>query len=315
MAMGIGDWESALIEKAMTVPEDYCEPYVVDTALLRASYAYCTHVTRLHSRTFYIASKFMSCSKRLAIHALYAFCRVSDDIVDRAEGNRAAQLAAWRRDILNEKVNNPILIAWRHTLSRYRIPLGYMFQLLDTLEEDLTSRRYATFDSLANYCYGVASTVGLMSMYIIGFRNREAVEYAVRLGIALQLTNILRDVGEDWRYGRRYLPLNEVNMFGLSESDLAIGCGSARWRDFMRFQIERTRSLYAKALPGLALLDRDGQFAVAAAAELYRAILDEIEAHDYDVFRRRAHTRYTRKLLALVVIAWRFLLNRYCSNP
>jgi len=151
----------------------------------------------------------------------------------------------------------------------------------------------------------VASTVGLMSMHIVGFKDQSAIPYAVKLGVALQLTNILRDVAEDWQNGRLYLPLHELKAFSLSEADIAAGTNDHRWKAFMAFQIRRARKLYDEALPGIALLDRRGRLAVAAAAELYRAILDDIEAHDYDVFTRRAHISKSQKLLRLPGIWFR----------
>jgi phytoene synthase len=128
-----------------------------------------------------------------------------------------------------------------------------------------------------------------MAMHIMGFSGPEAVPYAVRLGVALQITNILRDVAEDWGRGRLYLPLDELAAFGLEAADVAEGVVDDRWRAFMRLQIDRNRDLYDQAVPGISLLHRDGQFAVAAAADLYSAILEDIEANDYDVFGRRAH--------------------------
>jgi len=144
-----------------------------------------------------------------------------------------------------------------------------------------------------------------MAMHIIGFEGPHAVPYAVKLGVALQLTNILRDVGEDWRAGRLYLPSDELAQFGLGEEDVAAGQVDDRWRAFMRFQIGRARRLYAEAMPGIRLLAADGRFAIAAAAELYRAILDDIEAHDYNVFARRAHIGALGKLRRLPGIWWR----------
>ena len=144
---------------------------------------------------------------------------------------------------------------------------------IDGVARDLDQARYATFDDLTAYAYGVASTVGLMSMRIIGYRSAAAIPYAIKLGVALQLTNILRDVGEDWRAGRVYLPADELAAFGLSEEDVARGQVDDRWRDFMRFQIERNRRLYAEAWPGIELLNEDGRFAIAAAGDLYRRIL------------------------------------------
>jgi phytoene synthase len=141
-------------------------------------------------------------------------------------------------------------------------------------------------------------------MHIVGFENRDAVPYAIKLGIALQLTNILRDIGEDWLSGRLYLPQDELAAFGLTEADIAAGRVDARWRDFMRFQIERVHSLYDEAAPGIAYLSSDGRFAIAAAADLYRAILADIERHDYNVFHRRAHLSAWAKLSRLPGIWW-----------
>jgi phytoene synthase len=141
-------------------------------------------------------------------------------------------------------------------------------------------------------------------MHIIGFAGSAAIPYAIKLGVALQLTNILRDVGEDWQAGRVYLPQEELAAFALTEADLAAGQVDARWRAFMQFQIERNRRLYAEAWPGIALLNRDGRFAIAAAAGLYQAILDDIEAHDYDVFNRRAQVSKWGKLSRLPGLWW-----------
>ncbi len=152
-----------------------------------------------------------------------------------------------------------------------------------------------------------------MAMHIVGFAGHKAIPYAIKLGVALQLTNILRDVQEDWENGRLYLPAEELRMFNLSEDDIAAGNIDHRWRAFMRFQIRRARQLYAEALPGVALLGKSGRFAIAAAAELYRAILDDIEEHDYDVFNRRAHTTKQEKLRHLPGIWWRAKTNQYVN--
>ncbi|MBC7237507.1 MAG: phytoene/squalene synthase family protein [Chloroflexi bacterium] len=303
-------------------------------------------LTRRHSRTFYLASALLPPAKCRAVRALYAFCRISDDLVDgeapstdlfqtsspsprsryssldRNSGpglgnheNRCSareRLERWRRQALREPPRltpccgkSLVALAWADVRARYRIPVRYAEQLIEGVAQDLRTVRYDTFEELAAYCYGVASTVGLMSMHIIGFAGPEAIPYAVKLGVALQLTNILRDVGEDWRMGRLYLPRSELRAFDLSEEDIAIGCIDERWQRFLRFQIERTRRLYAEALPGIALLHRNGRFAIAAAAELYRAILDDIEAHKGDVFGRRAFVSTTTKLQCLPFIWWR----------
>jgi phytoene synthase len=142
-------------------------------------------------------------------------------------------------------------------------------------------------------------------MHIIGFAGSEAIPYAIKLGVALQLTNILRDIGEDWRLGRCYLPQSELAQFGITEEDIATGQVNDRWRAFMQYQIERNRRLYAETMPAIALLNADGRFAIRAAAELYQGILDDIETHDYDVFTRRAYVSTWGKLRMLPGIWWR----------
>ena len=279
-----------------------------DTATLAQAYDYCESVTAVNSRSFHLASGLLPADQRAAVRALYAFCRVSDDIVDRAEAvDCNARVEAWRRlaTALHPPTNEPVALAWAHARRRHGVPGRYAEQLIDGVARDLRQTRYQTFDELTTYCYGVASTVGLMSMHIIGFRGAEAIPYAVKLGVALQMTNILRDVGEDWRAGRVYLPQSELAAFGLDESDLARGVVTAEWRAFMHFQIERNRRLYVESLPGIALLHKEGRFAIAAAAQFYCGILDAIERADYDVFARRAFVGKWAKLRMLPGIWWR----------
>lgn len=302
-------WEGRLFALARQPLQDH-EPAVsvkVDRETLNRAYARCSAVTRLHSATFHMASALLPPDKRRAVRALYAFCRVSDDLVDLADDDPLPRLEAWRAAALSPHpdTGDPVSLAWADARVRYRIPTRYAHQLIDGVTKDTQVRRYATFGDLAEYAYGVASTVGLMSMHIIGYRGPEAVPYAVKLGVALQLTNILRDVGEDWRNGRLYLPRDELAAFGLSEDDIAAGKANDRWVALMRFQIERNRRLYREAMPGIEMLHPDGRFAIAAAAELYRAILDDIEAHGMDVFGRRAHVTRQNKLRRLPGIWWR----------
>lgn len=262
----------------------------------------CEAITAEYSRSFYLASQLLPAEKRQAMRVLYAFCRTADNLADGGNELPDLQLAELRKalTVASNHRDDPVLYAWSVINKGYGIPMAYAQQLLDGVERDLFPCRYPTFDELAVYCYKVASTVGLMSMHITGFLDRKAVPYAIKLGVALQLTNILRDVREDWEAGRVYLPLNELSAFGLGDSDLAEGRVDERWRNFMRFQIARARRLYAEALPGIELLHPDGRFAVAAAATLYESILDDIEAHDYDVFRRRSFANRKLKMKALL---------------
>lgn len=311
-------WEQALLAKATIASKDYLPPHwpsIDQTDTLAQAYAHCEQITKENSRTFYIATALMPTEKRRAIRALYAFCRVSDDIVDKAEEDAVSQLVAWRACVFDHTAATqaPVLMAWQDTCRRYRIPPIYVEQFLDGLIQDMTVNRYPTFDELTHYCYGVASTVGLMSMHIIGYSGPHALPYAIKLGIALQLTNILRDVGEDWRRGRLYLPQDELAAYGIGEEDIAYNRIDRRWRAFMQFQIVRARRLYEESFPGIGLLYAGGRFAVAAAAELYRGILDDIAAHDYDVFTRRAHVSDIGKLARLPGIWWRAKTNRYAQ--
>jgi len=268
---------------------------------LRLAYSKCATITAACSPSFYLATALLPSAKRQAIRALYAVCRVSDNLIDCQHGDVSAAVKDWSQRVLApvSPPGDPILSAWGDIRRRYGIPQQYMEQLLNGVAQDLCPKRLTTFDELAAYAYGVASTVGLMSMHILGYTSEQAVPYAIKLGVALQLTNILRDVGEDWQAGRLYLPSCELAQYDLTLSDLAAARVDERWRALMRFQIARNRRLYAEAWPGIGLLHPDGRLAVVAAADLYRAILDDIEAHDYNVFTRRAHVGAARKLSRL----------------
>lgn len=311
-------WESQLIGQAQDALHSFTQPRPVTapSPFLAPAYAYAAAITREHSRTFYTASGLLPAPERAAVRALYAFCRVSDDLVDTGKGDRLSALNSWRQRSLapNPPVDSLVALAWADTRSRYQIPSRYAEQLLDGVAQDLTVNRYDTFAELAQYCYGVASTVGLMAMHVVGYSGAEAIPYAVKLGVALQLTNILRDVGEDWANGRLYLPREELAAFALTEADVADGHVDRRWRHFMQFQIRRARQLYEEALPGVNMLGASGRFAIGAAAELYGAILNDIEAHDYDVFQRRAYVSGRRKLSQLPGIWWRSRVQGYGST-
>lgn len=288
------NWENQLLSLAGNLPHPSTRPffsYWAGDAALKKAYRHAEAVTAEHSKSFHFASTLLPEEKRSAVRALYAFCRTVDDIVDEsANAQRDSKLDYWRGTINHGSFLDGDLVAaaWADTLTRYHIPRHYALQLIDGVNRDLTQFRYQTFDELATYCYGVASTVGLMSMYIVGFKTNDAVPYAIKLGVALQMTNILRDVGEDYRNGRLYLPREELAFYGIREQDIAEGRITDTWRQFMKFQIERTRHLYAESWAGIKLLEREGQLAIGAASIFYQGILDQIENNDYDVFTKRA---------------------------
>jgi phytoene synthase len=287
-------WENQLLALAGNIPHPSSRPffsYWAGDVSLKTAYERAEKITAEHSKSFYFASGFLPEEKRSAVRALYAFCRTVDDIVDESsDDERETRLDYWREMINHGSFyhNDLVASAWADTLARYHIPRHYALQLIDGVNRDLAQSRYQTFEELATYCYGVASTVGLMSMYIVGFKTNEAVPYAIKLGVALQMTNILRDVGEDYRAGRLYLPREELAFHGIREQDIAEGRLTDTWRQFMKFQIERTRHLYEESWAGVKFLEREGQLAVGAASVFYQGILDEIEKNDYDIFTKRA---------------------------
>ncbi len=296
------NWENHLIALAGNLPHPSTRPffsYWAGDIELQKAYKHAETVTAEHSKSFHFASALLPEEKRSAVRALYAFCRTVDDIVDEStDDERETRLEYWRRMIDTGSFADHDLTAaaWGDTLTRYHIPRHYAHQLIDGVHRDLFQSRYQTFEELATYCYGVASTVGLMSMYIVGFKNNTAVPYAIKLGVALQMTNILRDVGEDFRNGRLYLPREELAFYGIREQDIAEGRITDQWRHFMKFQIERTRQLYEESWAGVKLLEREGQLAIGAASVFYQGILEDIEKHDYDVFTRRASLSAMGKL-------------------
>ena len=304
------NWENQLLALAGNIPHPRTQPffsYWAGDAALHTAYKQAEKVTAQHSKSFYLASGLLPEEKRAAVRALYAFCRTVDDIVDESlDAERESQLDYWRAMVETSRFTDQdrIAVAWADTLTRYHIPRHYALQLIDGVARDLFQSRYQTFADLATYCYGVASTVGLMSMYIIGFAANEAVPYAIKLGVALQMTNILRDIGEDYRNGRLYLPREELIFYGIHESDIAAGRVTENWRQFMRFQIERTRQLYRESWPGVKMLEREGQLAVGAASVFYQGILDQIEKSGYDVFTRRASLSAWGKVRRIPALLW-----------
>ena len=288
------NWENQLLALAGNSPLPHSRPlfsYWAGDAALRFAYRQAEKLTAEHSKSFYFASGLLPEEKRSAVRALYAFCRTVDDIVDESvDGTSESQLDYWRGMIEHGSFLDHDLVAaaWADTLARYHIPRHYALQLIDGVNRDLTQSRYQTFEELTTYCYSVASTVGLMSMHIVGFESNQAIPYAIKLGVALQMTNILRDVGEDYRNGRLYLPREELAFYRIREEDIAQGLVTDQWREFMKFQIERTRQLYEESWAGVKMLEREGQLAIGAASVFYQGILDEIEKNDYDVFNQRA---------------------------
>ncbi len=284
------------------------------------AYEECRRIIKHHSKSFYFSARLLPARQRPGIMALYAFCRLSDDLVDRADAGRdpvAARdqareaLEQWaRRCAEGTDLEHPVVQAWSDTRRRFGIPPELPEELLAGIRMDLSISRYESWDELWVYCYRVASTVGLMSMYITGADTMEAIPYAVQLGVALQLTNILRDVGEDAKAGRIYIPAEDMRRFGYTEEMLLSGEVNRRFVELMDFQIARAHALYKAAWEGIAMLPRDSRLGVAAAATVYRGILGKIVGAGYDVFNHRAHLSTGEKVRALPRVWWRTRLGR-----
>jgi phytoene synthase len=287
-------------------------------ANLEEAYEACRRETAEWAKTFYLGTLLMPPAKRRAIWAIYVWCRRTDELMDSPEAmarpveELAARLDAWEqrtRALFAGEVRDGLDLVMRDTIERYPQPLQPYLDMIEGMRMDLTTTRYADFDQLYLYCYRVAGTVGLMTQEVMGVdpaytsapwsARPDTSEAAVALGIANQLTNILRDVGEDRGRGRIYLPQEDLNRFGYSEAELMAGTLNDSWRELMRFQLARARDWFARSEAGVRWLAPDARWPVWASLRLYRGILDVIEELDYDVFNHRAYVPTSGKFLDL----------------
>jgi 15-cis-phytoene synthase len=271
-----------------------------------ADYARCAQITRRASSNFYYAFMLLPRMRRRALYAVYAFCRFVDDIADEGFENAPAMLGRWRQELEHVFTGTPsraISRALSDNVRRFNIPRRYFEQVIDGVEMDLTQRRYASFGSLRLYCHRVASAVGLICIEIFGYRNQSARVYAEQLGIACQLTNIIRDVSEDAARGRIYLPLEDLARFGVAEAEILDSVYSPRFRQLIEFEAERARQYYRHASEALADEDRASMLAAEGMRLIYASLLERIARAGYRVFDRRISLSTPRKLY-LVGRAW-----------
>jgi 15-cis-phytoene synthase len=281
-----------------------------------ASYFFAEKVARARARNFYYSFVTLPAEKRRAFCAVYAFMRFCDDVSDGpAELElKQARLAQWHRDIDSAMAGdfraNQVLPAFHDTVTRFSIPLRYFHCLIDGTEMDLTVRRYETFDELYQYCYHVASAVGLVSLQIFGYSDPAAVEYAERCGIAFQLTNILRDLREDAEMGRVYLPGEDLDRFGYTEEELCRCVHNENFRRLMAFESTRTEEYYESARKLLPLVEPTSRPALWAMVEIYSRILRKIVQRNFSVFDGAIRLSAGEKVL----IALRALAHRYLNG-
>jgi phytoene synthase len=271
------------------------------------SYEYCRRVARRRAKNFYYSFILLSSPQRNAMCAIYAFMRYCDDLSDEPGANRAA-IDKWRAEmeaaLEGRFSDHPVWPAFHHTVRRFGIPHQYFREMIDGVLSDLEPRRFETFEQLYRYCYQVAAVVGLTIVHIFGFDTRSALPPAEKCGVAFQLTNILRDIREDAERGRIYLPMEDLQRFGVSEEDLVAGRRDEAFLKLMDFEAERARAYYNESRPLLDLIHPRSRASLWALISIYSRLLDRIEGSNYDVFRRRVRLPLWEKSW----IVWRALL-------
>ena len=267
---------------------------------------YCQQKAAASGSSFYYSFLFLARERRRAITALYAFCREVDDVVDETSDPQlaATKLAWWRSEVANMfagKAQHPVTKALGVFKDRFSVTQERLNEIIDGMEMDLTQSRYLDWPGLERYCYRVAGAVGLLAAGIFGYRDARTLDYAKDLGIAFQLTNIIRDVGEDARKNRIYLPMEDLKRFGVAAADILNARETPGFLDLMRYQAQKAKDYYARAFAALPAADRKSQRAGLIMAAIYRCLLDEIEADGFRVLTRRTSLTPLRKLW----IAWK----------
>ena len=286
---------------------------------LAASYEACRKLNAEHGKTYYLATLMLPKAKRKYVHALYGFARYADEIVDNlastlTQEEKAEHLRTWGQKILDDisrgTSDDPIGRALIDTVTTFSIPVEHFQAFLHSMEMDLTVTQYQRYEDLLEYVYGSAAVIGLQMVPILGATSDAAYGAAQKLGIAFQLANFIRDVGEDLDRGRVYLPLEELARFGVDRAALERRVLTPEIKAALAFQIERVRDLQSQADAGIALLDRTSQPCIRAASELYCGIVDEVEAIGYDIFTYRAKTSTYRR----AKVASRALLQAWAAR-
>jgi 15-cis-phytoene synthase len=267
---------------------------------------YCQEKCAASGSSFYYSFLFLPAERRRAIMALYAFCREVDDVVDECNDPAiaATKLVWWRQEIgrvAGGQPQHPVGLALQAAAARFDLPSEQLLEIIDGMEMDLQQSRYLDFKGLSLYCYRVASVVGLLAAGIFGYGDRQTQKYAHDLGMAFQLTNVIRDIGEDARRGRIYIPMDELKRFDVPAADILAARYSANFAELMKFQVERAEKYYAQALAQLPAADRRSQRPGLVMAAIYRTLLDEIRREDFRVLHQRIALTPVRKLW----IAWK----------
>ncbi|MBN1559972.1 phytoene/squalene synthase family protein [candidate division KSB1 bacterium] len=274
---------------------------------MQAAFEYARSQTEYYSKSFYLSSQILPKSKKWDTFALYSFCRYVDNIVDNPRGRSQAELFDEVASVASElqiafrrgESEHPVIKPFVEVAIRRHIPIQYPLDLLDGVKADLVKNRYETFADLYQFAYRVAGVVGLMMTHVLGFSDDDALIYAEKLGVAMQLTNIIRDIREDVKMNRIYLPQREMREFGVTEEDIKGERFSDHLRLLMTFQVNRAHQYFNEAEPGIAMLDQDSRFAITSASKIYRGILQQIEKNDYNPFLGRVYVSQGKKFAIL----------------
>jgi phytoene synthase len=275
---------------------------------LCSSFEFAKHITRVYAHSFYLSARFLPLEKRWATFALYGFCRFADNLIDVPRSRSKAELLFELDYLLSElelayrtgDSAHPAVQPFIHVAQRYQIPQIYPLELLQGVRMDLEFKPYRTFDDLYLFCYRVAGVVGLMMTFILGYKDKAAFPYAEKLGIAMQLTNILRDIQEDKNIGRIYLPDEELERFRLTAEDITAERWTPSLQQLIDFQVQRAHGYYEQADAGIDLLLTESQFSIRAASRIYRGILYRLQQREYNPFLGRIYVPPPTKVAILL---------------
>ena len=273
-----------------------------------AAFEHARRITAYYSKSFYFSARMLPSERRWATYALYGFCRHCDNLIDVPRQRTEAEILREIKSVVEElrvaydtgESEHPVIRAFILVAKSYGIPIAYPLDLLKGVAMDVQRKRYKTFEELSLFCYRVAAVVGLMMTHVLGYKDDRVFDYAKQLGIAMQLTNILRDIKEDKEMGRIYLPQTDLMRFGVLDQDILKEKMTPQLEALMKFQVARADSYYTEAMDGISLLNTESQYAIYSAAKIYRGILRKIEAQNYNPFLGRVFVPTIQKVGVLV---------------
>ncbi len=279
----------------------------------KAAFTHARLATAHHSKSFFISTLMLPPKRRWATFGLYGFCRHADNLIDNPRKRSDAELISEATSLAKEmkiayrtgESEHPVVQAFIVVAQKYKIPIEYPLDLIKGVQMDIQNKQYETFEDLYTFCYRVAGVVGLMMTYVLGYKDKKAFQYAEKLGIAMQLTNILRDIQEDKNMGRIYIPLEELHRFGIDRQHVIDEKMDDNFKKLMQFQVKRAHDYYKEADLGIPMLATESQFAIYSASKIYRGILNKIEAQDFNPFLGRVFVPQVKKFAILFLEVWR----------